>query len=109
MLQQDMPDDFVIATGETHSIRELLQTAFDCAGLNWESYVQFDKEMVRPAEVDILQGDSSKAARMLGWRPRTTFKKLVEIMVEADLRRLPEQKESRVPTCEYALGHGNWY
>jgi GDPmannose 4,6-dehydratase len=109
MLQEDKPDDFVIATGETHSIRELLQTAFDCAGLNWQRYVQFDKELVRPAEVDILQGDSSKAARMLGWRPRTTFKKLVEIMVEADLRRLPEHKDGRVPTCEYALDHGDWY
>jgi GDPmannose 4,6-dehydratase len=109
MLQQDNPDDYVIATGEGHTVMELVQAAFQCAGLDWEQYVQPDGNLMRPAEVDSLIGDSSKARRELGWRPRVTFEQLVEIMVEADLRRLPAQSELRVPTCGYSQGLGNWY
>lgn len=89
MLQQNEPDDYVIATGETHSVREFVETAFEAAGLgpSWESYVVTDPAFVRPAEVDLLLGDSSKAKESLGWSPRTTFGDLVSVMVEADLRR----------------------
>jgi GDPmannose 4,6-dehydratase len=87
MLQQDQPDDFVIATGETHSVRELVETAFACAGLDWTKYVVQDPALIRPAEVDLLLGDSSKARRVLGWKPEVSFKELVRLMVEADLRR----------------------
>jgi len=88
MLQQDEPDDYVVATGETHSVRELCQVAFDCVGLNWEDYVVVDQKFYRPAEVDLLIGDASKAHAKLGWEPTVTFKKLIEMMVEADLATL---------------------
>lgn len=91
MLQQDEPDDYVIATGETHSVRELCQVAFDCAGLNWEDYVVIDEKFYRPAEVDLLIGDASKAHAKLGWEPSVSFKELVELMVEADLAALYEE------------------
>jgi GDPmannose 4,6-dehydratase len=85
MLQQDEPDDFVIATGETHTVREFLDEAFGLLGLNWQQYVEVDQRYMRPSEVDLLLGDYSKAKNKLRWRPETTFKDLVRIMVEADL------------------------
>ena len=86
MLQQDEPDDYVIATGETHTIRELLELAFAAAGLDgWENYVESDPRFMRPAEVDILTGDAGKARERLGWKPKVSFRELVKMMVEADL------------------------
>jgi GDPmannose 4,6-dehydratase len=85
MLQQDRPDDYVIATGQTHSVREFLELAFRHVGLKWEDYVDFDPRYLRPAEVDLLIGDSSKAKAKLGWQPSVTFPELVALMVEADL------------------------
>ncbi|HEX2440200.1 MAG TPA: GDP-mannose 4,6-dehydratase [Methylomirabilota bacterium] len=86
MLQQPTPDDFVIATGETHSVRELCEVAFARAGLDWEQYVVVDKTHVRPAEVDYLLGDAGKARRVLGWSPKVSFRNLVEMMVDADVK-----------------------
>lgn len=88
MLQRDEPDDYVIATGETHSVKDFLQLAFNYVGLEWEDYVVTDKSLIRPAEVDHLVGDSTKAREKLGWKPHTDFKRLVEVMVEADLEGL---------------------
>ncbi len=88
MLQQETPDDYVIATGETHSVREFLDLAFEHAGLEAEKYVEIDPRYYRPAEVDILIGDASKAKKQLGWQPKTTFKDLVRIMTEADIAQL---------------------
>ena len=87
MLQQEKPDDYVIATGETHTVRELVQTAFACAGLDWQKFVVTDPALIRPAEVDLLIGDPGKAQRNLGWRPEVTFHELVKRMVDADLAR----------------------
>jgi len=84
MLQQDKPDDFVIATGETHSVREFVEEAFSHLGLDWKSYVKIDPHYFRPAEVDLLVGDASKARKVLGWTPRIKFKELVRLMVDAD-------------------------
>ncbi|WYM00165.1 MAG: GDP-mannose 4,6-dehydratase [Gloeotrichia echinulata DVL01] len=86
MLQQDQPDDYVIATGETHSVREFLELAFNHVNLNWEDYVEFDERYLRPAEVELLIGDSTKAQQKLGWKPAVTFEGLVALMVEADLQ-----------------------
>lgn len=91
MLQQDQPDDYVVATGETHSVRELCQVAFDCVGLSWQDYVIIDDKFYRPAEVDLLIGDPSKAHAKLGWEPSVNFKALIEMMVEADLAALHEE------------------
>jgi GDPmannose 4,6-dehydratase len=88
MLQQDQPDDYVIATGETHSVREFLELAFSHVNLNWQDYVEFDERYLRPAEVDLLIGDPTKAQQKLGWKPSVTFKELVSLMVEADLQVL---------------------
>jgi len=96
MLQQPQPDDYVIATGETHSIREFLDEAFGYAGLDWKKHVEIDPRYYRPAEVDILQGDFTKARQQLGWTPRTKFKDLVRIMVEADMRLLKDHQEGRI-------------
>jgi GDPmannose 4,6-dehydratase len=84
MLQQDHPDDYVVATGETHSVREFCVEAFGVLGLDWQAYVKHDSRYERPAEVDMLVGDASKARRVLGWEPKVRFKELVRIMVEAD-------------------------
>ena len=85
MLQHDKPDDFVIATGEAHSVREFCELAFGRVGLDYEQYVVSDPKFFRPAEVDSLLGDPSKAERVLGWRPRTTFEELVASLVDADV------------------------
>lgn len=87
MLQQPTPDDYVIATGETHSVRDLCEIAFARVGLDWEEHVVVDPKLVRPAEVDLLQGDAAKAKRALGWQPRVSFRQLIEMMVDADMAR----------------------
>jgi len=86
MLQQPAPDDYVIATGETHSVREFLEEAFGIVGLDWQKYVEIDQKYFRPAEVDLLIGDPSKAKEKLGWEPKVKFKDLVKMMVEADIK-----------------------
>jgi len=88
MLQQDHPDDYLVATGETHSVREFCQVAFGHVGLDWEKHVVVDPKFYRPAEVDVLVGDPSKARRILGWEPSVTFQELARIMVDADLAGL---------------------
>jgi len=95
MLQQDNPDDYVIATGKTHSVKEFLQEAFSYLDLDWQDYVEFDAKYVRPAEVDVLIGDASKAKRVLGWEPKMTFKQLVRLMVDADVATI-DSKEHEV-------------
>ncbi len=92
MLQQERPQDFVVATGETHSVQEFCQLAFGHVGLDWQDYVVQDQEFMRPAEVDLLIGDPSKAREVLGWKPRTTFAELVTMMVEADLDLVERQQ-----------------
>jgi GDPmannose 4,6-dehydratase len=88
MLQQDTPEDFVIATGATNTVRRCVEIAFDQAGIDWEPYVRIDDSLKRPAEVDLLVGDPSKAKRVLGWEPRTSFEELIRAMVDADLTLL---------------------
>jgi GDPmannose 4,6-dehydratase len=98
MLQQDQPDDYVIATGISHSVRELLEIAFARVGLPWEKYVNIDPALLRPAEVDHLLGDATKAQKQLGWTPTVDFRQLVEMMVDADLERLQTSSAvTRVP------------
>ena len=96
MLQQEKPDDYVIATGETHSVREFLEEAFGLVGLDWRKHVVYEPRYLRPTEVDSLVGDSSKAERQLGWKPKTTFKELVKLMVEADIELLKAHREGRI-------------
>jgi GDPmannose 4,6-dehydratase len=93
MLQQDKPDDYVIATGETHSVKEFLEEAFKYAGLDWKKYVEIDQRYFRPLEVEFLQGDASKARKKLKWEPKVKFKDLVRIMVDADIKNLEEMKQ----------------
>ena len=88
MLQQNKADDYVIATGETHSVQEFVELAFQHVGLNWEKHVVQDPSLLRPAEVDLLRGDASKARTKLPWTPKVTFPELVSMMVDADLTRL---------------------
>ena len=95
MLQQDKPDDYVIATNETHSVREFLEGAFGHAGLDWRKHVEIDENYFRPAEVDMLIGDYSKAKRKLGWQPKTTFNDLVKLMVDADIRLVKDHLAGR--------------
>jgi GDPmannose 4,6-dehydratase len=92
MLARDEPDDYVVATGETHTVREFCERAFARAGLDWERYVKVDERFYRPAEVDVLVGDASKARRELGWEPRYNFERLVDEMVDADLRGVMSDK-----------------
>jgi GDPmannose 4,6-dehydratase len=96
MLQQREADDYVIATNETHSIQEFLDVAFHYAGLDWKKYVEIDPRYYRPAEVDLLIGDYSKAKRKLGWEPKTKFVDLVKLMVDADIKLLKDHMEGRV-------------
>ena len=91
MLQQDQPDDYVLATGETHSVREMLEIAFSSVELDWKQYVEIDPKYFRPAEVDLLLGDPTKAYEKLGWRPRVGFEELIRMMVEADVELVKRQ------------------
>lgn len=93
MLQQDEPDDYVIATGETHSVREFLTLAFEQLGLDWERYVEIDPRYFRPTEVDLLLGDATKAREKLGWRPKVSFQELVRLMVESDLAAAQDEAD----------------
>ena len=95
MLQQDEPDDYVIATGESHSVKEFLEEAFSCAGSDWREHVEVDPRYFRPTEVDSLLGDASKAKKKLGWEPRIRFKDLVKLMVDADLQALIDLQNQR--------------
>ncbi len=94
MLQQDAPDDYVVASGETHSVQEFCELAFARAGLAWRDHVVVDAQFVRPAEVDMLLGDAAKARARLGWKPRVSFRELVTMMVDADLARLARGRGS---------------
>lgn len=96
MLQQDEPDDYVIATNETHTVKEFVEAAFKHAGLDWEKYVEIDPRYFRPAEVDLLIGDYSKAKEKLGWEPKVTFSELVKIMVDADEEELQKRLSGKV-------------
>ena len=96
ILQQDKPDDYVIATGETHSVEEFCKEAFAHVGLDWQKYIEIDKRYYRPAEVDLLIGDASKAKKVLGWSAKTHFKDLVKLMVDADLKELQDQLAGKV-------------
>ena len=96
MLQQDEPDDFVIATGEAHTVREFAELAFGHVDLDWEKYVEVDPRYYRPAEVDYLMGDYSKAKSVLGWEPRTRFARLVPLMVDADIALLEDELSGRL-------------
>jgi GDPmannose 4,6-dehydratase len=96
MLQQDKPDDYVIATGETHSVREFLEASFGHAGLDWQKHVEIDSRYYRPAEVDLLIGDASKAKRQLGWEPKTKFSELVKLMVDADVELLRRHRQGEI-------------
>ena len=99
MLQQERPDDFVIATGVSHSVRELIEVAFTRAGLDWQKHVRIDPALLRPAEVEHLLGDASKARAQLGWTPQVNFTQLIETMVDADLERLTAASATaRIPT-----------
>jgi GDPmannose 4,6-dehydratase len=98
MLQQSEANDFVISTGEHHSVKEFLEVVFDRLSLDWRKYVSFNERFVRPTEVDFLLGDSSKARRVLGWRPRVNFHQLVEMMVDADLE-LASRERRELSTC----------
>lgn len=98
MLQQSTPDDYVLATGRTHTVRDLVKTAFAAAGLDWEKYVEIDPKLIRPAEVDILCGDATKAREKLGWTPQVSFEELIRAMVEADIGTVQEGEERYAAT-----------
>jgi GDPmannose 4,6-dehydratase len=104
MLQNDVPDDYVIATGEAHSVHEFVAAAFAYAGLDYEEYVKIDSQLHRPAEVELLLGDPSKARRALDWSCKTKFKDLVAEMVEADLRMLSRSSRGRFPPLRALAG-----
>ena len=109
MLQQNEADDYVVATGETHSVREFLKIAFEYVNLNWEDYVDFDKRYLRPAEVDLLIGDPNKAKTKLGWEPSVTFEQLVHLMVEADLTALGLSSPNETSNDKVLLFKDNAY
>jgi GDPmannose 4,6-dehydratase len=96
MLQQEKPDDYVVATGETHSVREFLEESFGYVGLDWKKYVELDPRYLRPSEVDLLIGDARKAKQNLNWEPKTKFKDLVRLMVDADIKLLKDHQEGRI-------------
>lgn len=93
MLQQNEPEDYVIATGETHSVQEFVEKSFKCVGLDWKDYVKQDPRFMRPAEVDYLKGDATKAREKLGWKPKVNFMELIKMMVEYDIKRLEKLEE----------------
>jgi len=95
MLQQEKPDDYVLATGETHSVQEFVEVAFARAKLDWKKHVSFAERYLRPAEVDLLIGDATKAKKQLGWVPKVKFKELTEIMVDADILQLAEERAGK--------------
>jgi GDPmannose 4,6-dehydratase len=95
MLQEDEPDNYVISTNETHSVREFCELAFDRVGLDWQDYVVQDEKFFRPAEVELLVGDSSHARDTLGWKPKTSFEELIHMMVDADLEALQAKHGTR--------------
>jgi len=98
MLQQDQPDDYVVGTNETHSVKEFCQVAFARAGLDWEKYVKYDARYERPAEVELLIGDPAKAKKQLGWEPKVRFKELVELMVDHDIELAKRESQiSKLP------------
>jgi GDPmannose 4,6-dehydratase len=107
MLQQPAPDDYVLATGETHSIRELLQTAFGAVGLDWEEYVEIDPKLIRPAEVDFLRGDATKAREKLDWEPQVGFDELIKMMVEADLEAVQKAENGHAFAASLRKANGN--
>jgi GDPmannose 4,6-dehydratase len=96
MLQQDKPDDYVICSGETHSVEELVQIAFDYAGLDWKKFIKIDQRFVRPAEVDLLIGDAAKAREKLGWETRVTFEEMIRMMVDNDLKMVQEEIDAGI-------------
>jgi GDPmannose 4,6-dehydratase len=98
MLQQDKPDDYVVATGESHSVREVLDIAFGALGLDWKPYVEIDPRYFRPTEVDHLHGDPGKAKRVLGWKPKVSFRGLIEMMVKADEEDVRSSLSGRAPS-----------
>ena len=100
MLQQDKPDDYVIATNETHSVREFLEAAFSHAGLDWRKHVEIDENYFRPTEVDLLIGDYSKARLKLGWEPKTKFTNLVKLMVDADVKMVKDHLAGKSRVAE---------
>ena len=103
MLQQETPDDFAIGTGEAHTVREFVELAFAHAGLNWREFVEVDERYFRPAEVDYLRADASKARRVLGWEPTVTFDELVRIMVEADLKAVEARLKGGAEALQFAV------
>jgi GDPmannose 4,6-dehydratase len=103
MLQQQSPDDFVVGTGEAHTVREFVEVAFACAGLDWKEHVEVDARYFRPAEVDYLCADASKARRVLGWVPTVNFEKLVRIMVEADMKAVEAKLEGGASALRVAV------
>ena len=107
MLQQDKPDDYVIATGETHSVRDFLTEAFSYVELDWQEYVELDEKYLRPAEVDLLVGDASKARDAFGWQPSTTFKDLVSLMVDADMAIVNSEQRERFGDIRTSDSHGD--
>jgi GDPmannose 4,6-dehydratase len=106
MMQAEEPDDYVIATGETHSVREFLEETFGHLGLDWEQYVEIDPRYFRPAEVDLLLGDPTKAKTVLGWEPKVSFKELVRIMVDSDMKLA--ERELRAGSHEGAMATAGW-
>jgi len=100
MLRQPKPDDYVVATGETHTVREFCKLAFSRAGLDWKKFVEVDKRYFRPTEVDVLKGDASKAARVLGWKPKVKFPELVKMMVDHDMDYARREKTAGECSCE---------
>jgi GDPmannose 4,6-dehydratase len=103
MLQQEQPDDYVIATGETYSVREFLEEAGKHSGVDWQKHVEIDPRYFRPTEVDLLIGDASKARRQLGWQPRVRFKELVKMMVDADLEQVRLEVEGTQPREQHVV------
>ena len=97
MLQQNEPDDYIVATGETHTIREFLEVAFSYVDMDWKNYVEIDTRYYRPSEVDVLQGDFSKAKTRLGWEPKIRFNELVRLMVDADIKLLEAHHKGKTP------------
>jgi GDPmannose 4,6-dehydratase len=104
MLQQEKPDDYVIATGQTHSVDEFLTEAFSHVDLDWREYVELDPKYLRPAEVDLLIGDAAKAKRDLDWEPKVAFKDLVSLMVDADISMVSQQEHETFGDTDTASG-----